>query len=696
MPAWRLLRLIVRLWPLWVIPPVLAVYLANYFTRSMPQVYSTSAVCSVGMLKTKPRVSFSEDSRPDYFRIRAAVDIVQSHLKQRETVARAVLDLLAEDLEKQAEALKDTAGKRQAAKVTSPLVAYVRDNALVTMEGPKLIALANACRMWNPGKVVELNAPDSMDDDILALLEDPRFPLSLNAVSRQLVTRREAETDLVQIEMKGPDRALIYRFLNQLLNNFVIESEKERHDTASSTLAFLNDNVDNARKALSSAEQVLRDFDAKHGISNYYEQAKYLADQRERMFLLREEHRKKAEGLSKALKELETILGGNPREAQTSGPASGAHPEHMLAKRKELARRQAELDLNANLGSIDERTLAAEKSNLEGMRSELSQEMDAFWNSHFTMLGAERKDVLVTYYKMLVEQETETRMAEVADKQLQQFAQEMNAFAPLGAELRQLEREVELRSGEYLDLQREANKSRMAYQIGSSAAMVEIQQRPSFPVRPDPSKRKYLVAAAGTVPGLAGLLVVLGLAFMNPKLRTPVNAARQLGVPISGGLPRLKRSTLARARSGAGVKELSPSLIRMLMNVASSVAGSKSGGHVLILPMWLGSSAAPTIALLESAVKELWQSNQAGEPPVIVAGADPLMNPPVYAGFSQYSKIVILWPMDATPGFLEQQVIEESRKAAPDSEICAVLCELDREGYKEFFGESMPLFAGRF
>ncbi|MCX7020084.1 MAG: hypothetical protein WCK47_00405 [bacterium] len=675
----RLIRLIIRRWPIWVIPSIVAALLAIRFTRNLPRQYSSSALLSVGLFESRPRVSASEEIRPDMFRVRAMVDLVQNGLKMRETVARAALYLFADDIDSQIKRLETSPDPAKGKIPVSALLEYVSKYGPVAMNPADLKRLSAVTRVWNLGHVIKLRDPDSLDDDVLAVLEDPRFPLSFTNVSKDLVTKREGDADLVRVEFKGTDPSIVFKFLTQLINNYVRNSESVRRDANKESLDFLSENVTQARDLLTSAENALHKFNDMHGISNYYEQAKYYADQESRMYMLVEEHKKKADGLQKALKELESLLGGNPRDAGASLPDSSLQ-DKLLVQRQQLARSQAELDLNESLGSIDPQQSAQQRARIAKLRSQQEKEMEKYWTSQFALLGAQRKDVIVDYYKMLVELDTEKAMAETAEKQLKIFQEKKDAFAPLGAELKKLERDVELSSGEYLDLMREANKTRMAAEIENKTSVVLVEQRPVYPVRPTSSKRPIMVMAAAIAPAIVGILFIVALAFFDGSLRTPSRVSTALGLPIAGGLPALKKRH-AKLAETEGLAALPRFYQQAFSRVASMIGDLQPGQSVLIIPVGLGESGQIIIRLLMS----LWK-NKPGDS-IITVGDDLTISPPALTILSRYARIIILWPMSLTPHFSDLQLIESIKAAPEQADVATVICNLDSDACQSFLGE---------
>jgi hypothetical protein len=137
---------------------------------------------------------------------------------------------------------------------------------------------------------------------------------------------------------------------------------------------------------------------------------------------------------------------------------------------------------------------------------------------------------------MLAADEASARVA-ILTQLDKEYENKIREFAPLGATVAALEREVKVAENEYLQSLNALNTNKQKQQNLRMSRNLKLVDAPVYPTKADDDKR-MMVVAGSFVAGLSlicGFLVALWL--MNEKIRTPERAEKLTGLDVAGIFP---------------------------------------------------------------------------------------------------------------------------------------------------------------
>jgi len=117
------------------------------------------------------------------------------------------------------------------------------------------------------------------------------------------------------------------------------------------------------------------------------------------------------------------------------------------------------------------------------------------------------------------------------------FIKTYQRFAPLGAMLKRIEREITVAEQSYLELLRSLNLAKMRQQNLQMATNIRIVDPPYFPIMANPSKAKYLVLAAAIIGFILVAFIILVLEYFDASLKTPNRISEKIGLKLAGAYP---------------------------------------------------------------------------------------------------------------------------------------------------------------
>ncbi len=153
--------------------------------------------------------------------------------------------------------------------------------------------------------------------------------------------------------------------------------------------------------------------------------------------------------------------------------------------------------------------------------------------------GIPTKSVLDEWLKTTLAYEQSKAKLAVMDRRKKEFDVEYKKFAPLGAMLKKIERQISVSEQEYLELLHGLNMARLTQQNTELTSKLNIVDPPFLPLKPNASKRLVLVAVGFVVGFVLVLAFILANALINRTLLEPTRAKKSIDAPLLGIYPLL-------------------------------------------------------------------------------------------------------------------------------------------------------------
>ncbi len=190
------------------------------------------------------------------------------------------------------------------------------------------------------------------------------------------------------------------------------------------------------------------------------------------------------------------------------------------------------------------RTEAADQlmTEIEDLRIRIERATDDLVFTSTSVQGIPRKNILDEWLRLNIQYQEQIEALEVMKNRKEAINQKITEFAPLGAELTRLEREVEVNENQYLSLLHGLNQARLRqYDLETTSSQTLIDE-PLFPKKPLPSKRKILVAGGVLGTGFMILSALFLIALLDSTVKTAQRATSLTGLPVIGGWPKATKT----------------------------------------------------------------------------------------------------------------------------------------------------------
>jgi uncharacterized protein involved in exopolysaccharide biosynthesis/LysM repeat protein len=351
---------------------------------------------------------------------------------------------------------------------------------------------------------------------------------------KRLQIYRISNSDLVRLVYTSDDPGICQQTLKIIAHVFVKNYKLLKESQTDMVVDYFRRQVDSADRILKVTEDKLLTFNRKNNIINYPEQTKFIAEQKEELDLYYSNEQVRMAQSAASLRELETKL--------TRRDSIYLKSDVINQKRKEYADITERILINELAQDYDKRIsdeIAILRRRSDILRDEIKLYVDQLYLYSHSTQGLPISRLLDEWLKnALTYEEAKASLVVLARRKLD-FVRTYQRFAPLGAILKRIEREMTIAEQTYLELLRSLNLAKMRQQNLQMATNIRIVDPPYFPLQANPSKAKYLVIAAALIGFFLVLFIILLLEYFDASLKSPDRAIEKIGLKLAGAYPYL-------------------------------------------------------------------------------------------------------------------------------------------------------------
>lgn len=391
-------------------------------------------------------------------------------------------------------------------------------------------------------------------------------------------------SDMVKVSYTAEDAVLAKRTLDILAEVFMKKYQGMRIGEVSSVVKYFQDETASALVRLQQTESLLRDFRSRNQVINYYEQTKYIADQKEDYEQRESKLEMQLTGVESALRKLESKM----KAAELRKLKS----EEVVALRDELATKYNRKGLLDASGRSDE----PGDAEIRELRSRLTGSISELHRFNNTVEGIPGEDILDEWLQLTITKEQAGSELDVLRAYKMDFSKVFDRFAPLGSDLNKLERDVDVAEKEYLNLLHNLNQAKLRERNLSVTENISITDTPNLPIVANPSKRLILVIAAFMSVLILVLTIIILREFLDVRVNTPAKLFEQTGLKAASAFVRQDEKN--KVLTGDINLLSSDRLALRMIDAVKDQPGTDRNPGVLIAP--LTKTSAENLQLLSS------------------------------------------------------------------------------------------------
>ena len=363
---------------------------------------------------------------------------------------------------------------------------------------------------------------------IYSLLNFDSPHYSLEAIS-EVKAERMSTSDLIKLSYETNDPGICQQTL-RIYNQVCINKYKFLKENGSDAVVkYFESQLQIADNKLKAIEQRLLKFNQENNIINYYEQSKAVSIVKEELDVAYNQSLAKLAGSQASTKRLEQKL-----EIQ----------ELVQEKNNEVIYSKKQLgELNYKIGMMEAKSSNSDSSidNLDNLKEQadelqkqLKTKVDELYSFQNSTDGIPIKKTLPDWVDKIVETEDLKAKLQVMDNYNDIVQRQFATYAPAGANLKRLEREIDVAEQEYLEILHGLNLAKLKLQDTQLSSNLKAVDSPFFPLKPIASKRKIVISAIVFISGIFVLGIILLMEFFDETLKNIKVSSNKLKLSSMG------------------------------------------------------------------------------------------------------------------------------------------------------------------
>jgi tyrosine-protein kinase Etk/Wzc len=327
--------------------------------------------------------------------------------------------------------------------------------------------------------------------------------------------RRTRDADLIDVEVRGSDPALVRDIANEYGRLYVATHQSARQLEAKRSVAFLAEQIDRISRQLDSAERSLEQYRTRAGVISLSEEASTGVSRRAELLAQRNAIDAERDALDRLI-----------RSTRADGSGKGVEAYRQLLAFPTLLRSGAASGLQSALSAAEQK-----RSELLTRRTEKDEEVKAT-EARIAELRGQIRDFATTYLQGLTDQ------VGALDATLSRSDAALSTLPQKELRHSELERAAKTTEAVYAMLQARYKEAEIAAAAtDASIRLVDEAVLPRRPVSPKPLVNLALAM-------MAGLMIGVGGAFLRDSsdrsLRTRAQLLALTGSPVLSLIPRVK------------------------------------------------------------------------------------------------------------------------------------------------------------
>jgi succinoglycan biosynthesis transport protein ExoP len=618
-----------------ILVPIILAATIFYFTRKEKKVYASESTIYTAIASG---YSLSGEIKADFFSTSNAFDNLLTLIQSRETKQEVAISLLAEHL-----SIKEHNPQVMTWLAYDELSRQIPDSVRKIIVKPTLPETRAAIT-----KIME-----SSDDNLIYELLSSKEPFySLDALNK-IEANRISSSDLVKLSYQTNDPFICKRTLELLEDIFMEKYKSLKGGQTTSVVDYFEAQTRKSFIKLDSVEKLFLDFNKNNDIINYYEQTKAVAGERENLYAMNHDLEMDEMASSKSLEKV--------NESVKNRVYQSIYGSEIIDEREKLSdvyNKIANSEIINKDGS-NKKELDSLKNLANAYEAKIKKSLTNLNQESNTPNGIPTKNVLDEWLKTTLAFEQSKAKLAVMDKRKKEFTEEYRKFAPLGAILKKIERQINVSEQEYLQLLHDLNQAKLSQQNTELTSKLDIVDPPFLPLKPNPSKRIILVVVGFMVGFVLVLSVVVGRAFINKTLLEPGRARKVVNLPMLGIYPLLNENPDFLRKAD----------LRLLQQVLSKIDGRQQTIYLGFISTQKGEGKSTIIDILE---RQLIDLNYNVERQLLLSN-------------TEYRQLGITTPLSLAAHKIEWANEQEIIKQHHDTELMKIQgSELVRKKEKDF------------
>jgi len=364
--------------------------------------------------------------------------------------------------------------------------------------------------------------------------ETDRF-YSIRALSG-VITSRIQNSDLLKLSYTCPDPGICQQTLIFLTKVFILNYKLLKQNQTDAVIQYFKRQLEDAMRRLQKAENDLLLFNERNNIINYYEQTKVIATTKEELDVTYQNKQIAYASSDAAIKIIERKLESHAKLSLNTSA--------ILQLRSELSDAtmqiaNIEIDLGNDSATIIQ--LANLKARVESLKQAIKVQIDRLYMVNNSVEGLPLKELLASWLNNVIAYEESKAALRVLAERKNYYRQVYEVFAPLGAEMKRIERLIGVTEEEFLTILHDLNMAKLRQQDDELTSNLKVVDPPYYPLHALRGKGMLLVIIAGLIGFVLILTLLIAMEFFDTTIKTPERAEKFIKLKLAGVYPQIAR-----------------------------------------------------------------------------------------------------------------------------------------------------------
>lgn len=335
-------------------------------------------------------------------------------------------------------------------------------------------------------------------------------------------------SDIFRLTYQANDPGICYNTVKISANVLIKSYGQIKLNMKSSAVKYFQNKLDEVSKKLNTAESNLLNFNIDNTIINYYEQTKQVTTQHQEIELKLQDAKMNYEASIAVLKKIEDEIG-----KRFSINLKNIEILKIRTQLVDCNNQIAKYEINpAENKDININSLHTSKHNLE---NGLKLCLDSIYTVQSSSQGIDYQKILGEWLDAVKTFENTKAMYKSMQARQVEFMLQFKRYAPLGANIKKIEREISVYEREYLDILDNLNSALQNQQNSEITSNMRIIDDAKYPISSMPSKKKlYIIISVllTLIFFITGLFIV---ELMDNRINTPSLLRKLTGLEPIGG-----------------------------------------------------------------------------------------------------------------------------------------------------------------
>lgn len=493
-----------------MIVPVIAVVIAYFLTKNIPEVYKSQAQLATGITQEN-KISISEGDKGGFSFDNVAVKFSNliEVIKSKQVMDLVGYRLMLHDLTEQ----KPYTNK---SKLLSDLSIGAKQHAREIIQ-------------MHLDSMKSLDFQNEDERGMIKLIESCGYDEA--NLLKKLKVERLGSSDFIQIAYESENP-----YLSSAVVNFVSEEFLKYYDTSSTqradaSVAYYTELAEQKKRELDEKVNALKIYKQQNGVINIYEQTKSLVNQISDLELSREAENKRITSSSKAVKDIDNRFTDKEKKYLEAG---------VTPYSKKIAELKSKItDYTNELISKGLNSQAINDS-LRVMKSILESEIKKSSYEYLYNPDVPKQELVTKRIDFELDLVVANYSVQSMDKELARLRQIVVSFAPIEASISALEREITVAADVYLLVLNKLNLARIDNVTHGTIKQIEF----GIPGPPEASKKILLIIMAGFISFILCVVVIFVLEYLDVTIKAPKQFVKYTGLNLLGYLNLLEEGKI--------------------------------------------------------------------------------------------------------------------------------------------------------